>query len=93
MNQRKRPLSSAQAAEPLKSEAAVKIFPAISNKTKDGGPIDKDGEGGDETDISQVLIEVASNGYMVTFTLDDGTEEKSVHTDFDEVLSAIRSRH
>ena len=69
------------------------MFPQTSSRTSDGGPIDKDGEGGDDTDITQVLIEFAQNGYMLTFSLEDGTEEKSVHTDFDEVLLAIRSRH
>lgn len=69
------------------------MFPVISQRTEDKGPIDKDGDDGDTTDVSTFLIEVALNGYMLTTTLEDGTEEKSVHTDFDEVLSAIRSRH
>jgi hypothetical protein len=93
MNRPKKPSTVAQASTEIRSEAAIKLFPATSKKTEDYGPIDKDGEEGDDTDISTVLIEVAQNGYMITFTLQDGTEEKSVHTDFDDVLKAIRSRH
>ena len=94
MNQPKKPSTLAQASTEIRSEAAIKLFPATATKSSDQGPIDKDGEdGGDETDLSTVLIEIAQNGYMITFTLEDGTEEKSVHTDFDDVLKAIRSRH
>lgn len=54
----------------------------------------KDGEDdGSSGEVSTIVIEIALNGYLVTFSYDDGTEEKYVHDDFDDVMSQVRSKH
>lgn len=93
MSQQEKNSASAQSVTSIKSEAAIKLFPQNSNKQSENGPTDKDGMGPSDTDISDIHIEIASNGFMVTFTLEDGFQEKSIHTDFDDVLKAIRSRY
>lgn len=70
----------------MKSNLA-QIFPEIDPSTKDG---DDDGE---ETTLSQILIEVAVDGYMVTLSYDDGDEVKNVFTNFDDALKHIRGSH
>lgn len=59
-------------------------------------PVFKDGEGSDGPDVlTQVVIDVAENGYMVTFIYEssDLIDERVVFTDFDEALKAIKARH
>jgi hypothetical protein len=82
------------ALEPIKqeSEAVLKFTPQTLKKIAEKGPIDKDGDGDDPSNITMITIEIALNGFVVTILLDDGSEEKYVETDFDQVLSSLRSR-
>lgn len=94
MNRTKKPSTVAQSPTEIRSEAAIKVFPKNGKiKPVEDDATDTDGEDPDSTDVTQFVIDVALNGYVLTVTLDDGTEEKTVHTDFNEVLTAIRSRH
>lgn len=81
------------ASADMHAEAAIPLFRPSSKNNLNDGPLDGDGEGGEDLLLSTALIEVASNGYMVTFTFEDGSEEKYVDADFDEVLKLIRSKH
>lgn len=54
-------------------------------------PIDGDGDDG-SPGVQNILIEVALDGYMITFTLYDGTEERYVREDMDGVVSVLRGR-
>ena len=53
---------------------------------------DKDGDDGDNG-LSQVIIDIALNGYCVTFFYEDASEMKQVFTDFDDMIKAIRGEH
>ncbi len=73
-------------------ESALKLLPITKKSSNDPSFKDKDGDDGDFS-LHTVVIEVATNGYLVTFSYDDGTEDKFIEEDFDEVLKLIRSRH
>lgn len=54
---------------------------------------DGDSDGPDNLELINISIDIAENGYVVQYNYDDGTEEKFVHTDFDEVLKQLRTKH
>jgi hypothetical protein len=53
---------------------------------------DKDGSD-DDIGLTDVHIEFATNGYMVTYSYDDGSEKRAIYTDFNELLADIRTSH
>lgn len=67
----------------------AEIFP----EDQDEGPADKDGHDNEPPNLQRVEIDVAVNGYSVCFMYDDGSEERYVQEDFDDVLKLIRSKH
>lgn len=93
MNQTKKPSVRAQASTEKTAEAVRNLRP-LTSKTSSKGPstVDKDGNDG-TSGLSQILIEVALDGYLITFSFEDGSEQRYVRDDFDEVVSLIRSMH
>jgi hypothetical protein len=86
----------AEALEVVKAEAAVKLVPIQSkdpSREPIKGPVDGDGDEPGEPEVESFFIEIALNGFVLTVNLDDGLQEKTVHTDFNELLSSIRSRY
>ena len=90
MSQPKKNSIVAQASTEINSEAAIKLFPQSFPKTKDSvDTIEKDGTDG-ETGIEFFTVEVALNGFLLTIQYEDGSEVKTIHDDFDEVLKNMR---
>lgn len=54
------------------------------------GPTDKDGYDGNKG-LTQIVIDIALNGFSVTFVYNDGFEEKYVFPTFKEVLECIEA--
>lgn len=80
--------------EPTKelSSTAVKLVPSIKVVPKSPSTDDRHKDEDDEPPmVSTALIETALNGFMITVTYEDGTEEKSVHPSVDEVLEVLRT--
>lgn len=88
-----KPKVVASASAEIRTEAAIKLFkPSSKESDETEDPKHKDGD--DDGIILQIItIEIVTNGYLVTFSYDDGTEEKYIQDDFDEVLKFIRSQH
>lgn len=55
-------------------------------------PIDKDGGDGD-LGLTDISIGIALNGYTVTFTYDDLSDERYICENFDEVLKLLKEKH
>lgn len=70
----------------------MKASIALASPIESEEPVtkDKDGNGGDNG-VTQYVIDVATNGYVLTMILDDGGEVKSVFEDFDKLLNELRS--
>lgn len=69
----------------------AQIFP---EKPEEQEPTPIDGDGGsDENDLTDITVDIALNGYTVTYNYEDMTCEKYVFLDFDEVLTQLRSKH
>lgn len=70
----------------------MKLIQAEAVKLDDPELKDKDGSD-DENDLTQVVIEFAANGYMVTWSYEDGSEKKAIYNDFNDALADIRTSH
>lgn len=53
----------------------------------------KDEDGGDDTGLSQVIVDFAVNGYCVTYFYEDGTDLKQIYENFDDMMNDIRAKH
>lgn len=93
MNRPKKNSTVAQASTEQSAEAVRQLRPLTSKTSlKDPSIKDKDGDDGN-VGLTQIMIEVALDGYMVTFSFEDGSEQRYVREDFDEVLSLVRGMH
>lgn len=54
-------------------------------------PIDGDGGGGDDDlELNSVILNFASNGYILNFVFEDGTALTEVHLNLLDVLTSIQ---
>lgn len=83
---------SSMNAEPniLSAEAALRLFP-VKNQIKDASePTHKDGDDGSST-VLQYLIEVGLNGFFVTITYAEDTEDmRYIAETMDDVVLILR---
>ncbi len=55
------------------------------------GPIDGDGDGEDPT-LSEIHIDIASNGFLITFVNDFHDSEKVIVTSKEDLVTELRKR-
>lgn len=60
-------------------------------KLHDGDPMDGDGEDDGDESLETIQVDIATNGFMLTYLYDDGSALKYVLNDFNEVLEHMRS--
>lgn len=94
MSQQKKNTTVAQASLDQSTEAAIKLLPLTSSKSKttDDGPIDKNGFD-DMQLVRSYYVEVALNGFYVTVIFEDDIPDlRYVVQHMDEVIEILRGK-
>lgn len=92
MNRPKKTTIVAQASSEMHTEAVLKFQPLTSSKPNAKDPMfgDGDGDDGEISPVRSYVIEVAMNGFFVTITREDYSEDRYIVNAMEEVLELIQ---